>query len=76
MNRVDLSSLDSDTSFKIKMEAYLYVDAGRMLEVGKGDPRKLKAYMEKRIGIIEQLLNISRPFRLVEGDDTLLEVGQ
>ncbi len=76
MKMVDLIGLDSDTSFKIKMEAYLYIDAGKMLEHKKGDPKKLKKYMENRIGIIEEILKITRPFRIVEGKNTLVEVGK
>ncbi len=76
MKLVDLGSLDPDTSFKIKMEAYLYIDAGKMLEYGKGDPRKVKKYMEKRVEIIEEMLKLTRPFRLVEGKETLLKVNE
>jgi hypothetical protein len=76
MKMVDLIGLDSDTSFKIKMEAYLYIDAGKMLERKKGDQKKLKKYMEDRIGIIEEVLKITRPFRIVEGKNTLVEVGK
>jgi hypothetical protein len=74
MKSVDLGKLDSETSFKIKMEAYLYIDAGKMMEFGKGDKNKLVEYMEKRVGIIETILKISRPFALVDGKDILLEV--
>lgn len=74
MKMVDLGRLDGDTSFKIKMEAYLYLDAGKMLKFKKGDPKKLRDYMDKRVGIIQELLKITKPFRLVDGKDTLLEV--
>ncbi len=73
MKRIDLGSLDADTSFRIKMEAYLYVDASKMLELGKGDPKKLMNYMEKRIEIIEDLLGVTKPFKIVDGKETILE---
>ncbi|MCL5874741.1 MAG: hypothetical protein M1161_05335 [Candidatus Thermoplasmatota archaeon] len=76
MKRVDLRTLDPETLFKIKMEAYLYIDAGKMLNFGKGDPKKLRNYMKERIEIIEELLRISKPFKIVEGKETLLEVGK
>ena len=76
MKAVDLGKLDSDTSFKIKMEAYLYIEADKMLEAGKGDPKKLGRYMRKRIEIIEELLKITRPFKIVEGKESLLEVSK
>jgi|YelNatPaOPRAMG01_1025707.scaffolds.fasta_scaffold00552_45 hypothetical protein len=74
MKRVDLDKLDSETAFKIKMEAYLYIDAGKMIKFGKGDKNKLTEYMEKRVGVIEAILKISRPFVILDGSDVLLEV--
>jgi hypothetical protein len=76
MKRIDLGTLETDTSFRIKMEAYLYIDAGKMMQFGKGDPKKLRDYMDKRIRIIEELLKVSRPFKIIEGKETLLEVGE
>lgn len=76
MKLVDLGSLDPDASFKIKMEAYLYIDAGKLLEYGKGDPKKVRTYMERRVEIIEEMLKLSRPFRLVVGKETLLRVNE
>ena len=75
MRKVDLKGLDSDTSFKIKMEAYLYGDADTMLKIGKGDPEKLRIYMAKRIEVIENILKVKRPFRIVEGSKDILAVS-
>ncbi|MEL9914554.1 MAG: hypothetical protein QW078_04575 [Thermoplasmatales archaeon] len=71
---IDVRTLDQDTSFKVRMQAYLYIDALYILNKGKGDRLKLEDYMEKRIKAIEQLLNVSRPFTIVEGDNVILEV--
>lgn len=76
MKKVDLRLLDSETSFKIRMEAYLYRDAGIMMEFGKGNTKKLREYRERRIEIIEGILNVNRPFILTEGEDKLMEVGK
>ena len=75
MRKVDLNGLDSDISFKIKMEAYLYGDADTMLKVGKGDPQKLRVYMDKRIEVIENTLKVKRPFKIVEGSKDILAVS-
>ena len=75
MRKVDLNGLDTDISFKIKMEAYLYGDANTMLKVGKGDPQKLRVYMDKRIEVIENTLKVKRPFKIVEGSKDILEVN-
>ncbi len=74
MKKVDLGKMDSEVSFKVKMEAYLYIDAGKMLELGKGDPKKLKKYMENRVEIMENLLRVAKPFTITEGKEKLLEV--
>lgn len=74
MNTVDLNRLDPETSFKVKMEVYLYIDAGVMIDYKKGDKLKLKDYMERRLKIIENMAKVKRPFKIKEGKDTLLEV--
>lgn len=76
MNRIDLNKLDDEKSFKVKMEVYLYKDAVTMLERGKGDKKKLRGYMERRLEIIEELLRITRPFRINEGKEELVEVRE
>ncbi|MEM0133711.1 MAG: hypothetical protein QXU18_00570 [Thermoplasmatales archaeon] len=76
MKTVDLVRLDSDLSFRVKMEAYLYGDANTMLKSGKGDSEKLRVYMEKRIEKIEELLTVKRPFKIVDDGVKILEVIQ
>ncbi len=74
VTKIELETLDPDKSFKVKMEAYLYIDAGKIMEFGKGDPEKLREYMDKRIKIIEEITKVKRPFQVVEGGRTLLKV--
>ncbi len=74
MKTVYLNRLDPEASFKVKMEVYLYKDAGAMIERGKGDKTKLRDYMERRVRIIEKMTKISRPFKVREGGEILLEV--
>ena len=71
---IDVRTLDQDTSFKVRMQAYLYIDALYILNKGKGDRLKLEDYMDKRIKAFEQLLNVIRTFTIVEGDNVILEV--
>jgi|GEM_PF-2461724 hypothetical protein len=76
MKRVDLGKIEGDRSFRVKMEIYLYRDAKTIMEFGKGNRKKLEEYMEDRLRVIEEILNLSRPFKIVDGKDELLEVGK
>lgn len=74
MNRINLDTFDHEKMFKVKMEVYLYKDAAIILKQGKGNSADLKKYMEKRLRIIEKLLEVVRPFSIFEGEEGLLEV--
>ncbi|MGC8644636.1 MAG: hypothetical protein ACP5UO_00005 [Thermoplasmata archaeon] len=71
---IDVRTLDKDLSFKVRMQAYLYIDASVMMQRGKGDRWKLEEYMEKRVKAIEDLLRMKRPFVITDGGEKILEV--
>ncbi|MEM0128099.1 MAG: hypothetical protein QXO03_03320 [Thermoplasmatales archaeon] len=71
---IDVGTMEQELAFKVKMHAYLYLDALIILKRGKGERGRLEDYMEKRIKAIEGLLNVRRPFVIKERDDIILEV--
>jgi len=71
---IDVRTLDKDLSFKVRMQAYLYLDALVMIQRGKGERWKLEEYMDKRAKVIEDLLNIKRPFIIMDGEEKIAEV--
>ncbi len=71
--KIDLDSLEPNLSFNLKKEAYLYVTAEILLKNGRGNEVRLMEYMEERIKIIEKLINVKRPFIIIDKGKIIME---
>lgn len=68
LNVINLENYEKKVADEVRLEAYLYKDSLFMIERGKGNRQKLEVYGEKRIRKLEDILKISRPFKIIDGN--------